>query len=93
MAERFDSETERVVYHQFLGAFSNHPNSGLILKPLDKWETALLRREFDLVIYKGTNPLAVVEVKGSFENKNILARATDQVRSALSIISESPPTA
>lgn len=87
MAERFESETERIVYHQFLGAFSNYPNSGLILKPLDKWETALLRREFDLVIYKGLNPLAVIEVKGSFTNKNILARATDQVRSALTITS------
>ncbi|PZR18280.1 MAG: hypothetical protein DI539_16275 [Flavobacterium psychrophilum] len=87
MTERFDSETERLVYNQFLGAFSNYPNSGLILKPLDKWETALLRREFDLVIYKGSNPLAVVEVKGSFTNKNILARATDQVRSALTITS------
>lgn len=87
MAERFDSETERIVYQQFLGAFSNYPNSRLILKPLDKWETALLRREFDLVIYRGENPLAVVEVKGSFTNKNILARATDQVRSAMTITS------
>ena len=87
MAERFDSERERVVYLEFLRAFSKYPNSGLVLKPLDRWETALLRREFDLVIYKGTNPLAVVEVKGSFMNKNILARATDQVRSALTITS------
>lgn len=87
MAERFDSETERIVYYQFLSAFSNYPDSGLILKSSDKWETALLRREFDLVIYKGSHPLAVVEVKGSFTNKNILARATDQVRSALTITS------
>ncbi len=87
MTERFDSETERLVYNQFLGVFLNYPNSGLILKPLDKWETTLLRREFDLVIYKGSNPLAVVEVKESFTNKNILARATDQVRSALTITS------
>ncbi len=87
MDERFDSETERRVYNQFTNALLNYPNSKLVLKPLDKWETALLKREFDLVIYRNSNPLAVVEVKRSFTNKNILARATDQVRSALTITS------
>lgn len=87
MDVRFDSETERRVYNQFTNAFLNYPNSRLVLKPLDKWETALLRREFDLVIYRNSNPFAVVEVKRSFTNKNILARATDQVRSALTITS------
>ncbi|WP_299678492.1 DUF2971 domain-containing protein [uncultured Dokdonia sp.] len=51
----------------------------------DRWKTPLLIRWFDIVIYKGNNPLAVIEIKGTLANKNTLARATDQVRSSLSI--------
>ena len=45
----------------------------------------MLVKYFDVVIYKGNNPLAIIEVKARFDNKNLLARATDQVRSALTI--------
>lgn len=51
----------------------------------DMWKTPLLIRWLDIVIYKGNNPLAVIEIKNSLANKNTLARATDQVRSYLSI--------
>ncbi|WP_400073772.1 DUF2971 domain-containing protein [Zobellia russellii] len=51
----------------------------------DRWKTPILNRWFDVVIYKGNNPLAVFEIKSSLGNKNILATATDQVRSSLSI--------
>lgn len=51
----------------------------------DRWKTPILTRWFDVVIYKGNNPFAVFEIKSSLSNKNTLARATDQVRSSLSI--------
>jgi len=59
--------------------------SSLSLQLEDTRQTGLLKRHFDIVIYKGIAPLAVVEVKSSLTNKNILARATDQIRSALVI--------
>lgn len=80
--ERFESEIERLVFN----SFQEHLiASNLTLRSEDKWQTALLVRYFDIVIYKGNNPLAIVEVKGRLDNKNLLARATDQVRSALTI--------
>ena len=80
--ERFDSEIEKFVFDKFETSLRDFD---LTLKIEDKWETALLRRSFDLVIYKGSTPLVVVEVKSNLMNKNLLARGTDQVRSALSI--------
>lgn len=80
--KRFDSQIEQEVFNRFDLALQD---TELELKVNDRWKTPILLRYFDLVIYRGNNPLAVIEVKGSFENKNILARATDQVRSALSI--------
>ncbi len=80
--ERYESEIERLVYNRFQELLRV---TDLTLRREDKWQTAILIRYFDIVIYKGNNPLAIVEVKGQLENKNILARATDQVRSALTI--------
>lgn len=82
--EKFDSELEKQFYERLVNALGS--NSELILKPLDKWKTSLLLRTFDLVVYKGINPLAVVEVKGRIStSKDRMAVATDQVRSALTI--------
>lgn len=80
--ERFESEIEKLVFNRFQELLNA---SDLTLKREDKWQTALLTRFFDIVIYKGNIPLAVIEVKGRLDNKNLLARATDQVRSALTI--------
>lgn len=80
--DRSESEIERLVFNRFEELLTT---SDLTLRKEDKWQTALLIRYFDIVIYKGNNPLAIIEVKGRLENKNILARATDQVRSALTI--------
>lgn len=80
--ERNESELEIIITARFQDALNK---SGLEVRSQDKWETALLIRRFDIVIYKNVHPLAVVEIKNLLANKNILARATDQVRSALSI--------
>lgn len=80
--KRFDSDIEQKVFHRFESSLQD---SDLTLRNQDRWKTSILLRYFDLVVYRGNNPLAVIEVKGSFQNKNILARATDQVRSALAI--------
>lgn len=82
MERLFESEIERIVYNRIKVALSD---TDLTLEREDQWQTALLRRRFDIVIYRGKNPLAVVEIKGNLRDKNFLARATDQVRSALSI--------
>ncbi|MDC8003854.1 type I restriction enzyme HsdR N-terminal domain-containing protein [Aureisphaera galaxeae] len=58
---------------------------GLKVVSQDKWKTSRLTRWFDIVIYKGKNPHVVFEIKSSLASKNTLARATDQVRSSLSI--------
>lgn len=80
--ERYDSELELVVANRFKEALKQ---TSLEVRLQDRWETSLLKRRFDIVIYKGVHPLAVIEVKGIYQSKNILARATDIVRSALSI--------
>lgn len=80
--ERFESEIERIVFNRLKEALSK---TDLTLQSEDKWQTTLLLRRFDIVVYKGNYPLAVIEIKGNLENKNLLARATDQVRSALTI--------
>lgn len=77
----FESGLEIIIASRFKEALKT---SKLDVRSQDKWETALLKRRFDIVIYKGVHPLAVVEVK-NLENKNFLARATDILRSALSI--------
>lgn len=80
--ERNGFEVERKVASQLDQALTN---SSLTIASQDKWETPLMIRRFDFVIYKGVNPLAVIEVKSSLQTKNIIAIATDQVRSAMSI--------
>jgi hypothetical protein len=79
---RQESNKEKQVYELLSEGLSS---SELSIKSQDKWKTPLMTRWFDIVIYKGNYPLAVIEVKESLENKNTLAKATDQVRSALSI--------
>lgn len=81
---KFESEIQIEVVKRFKDALEKK-STGLTVHTEDRWKTALLIRYFDLVIYKGTNPISVIEVKNTLDNKNILARATDQVRSALSI--------
>lgn len=78
----FEIELEETIANRFQEALK-HTNLQIRLR--DRWKTALLKRSFDIVIYKNVHPLAVIEVKGNLLNKNLLARATDQVRSALSI--------
>ena len=51
----------------------------------DKWQTSILKRWIDIVIYKSGHPFVVIEVKYSLSKKSTLAIATDQVRSYLSI--------
>ena len=80
--ERYESEIELIVANRFKESLKQ---ASLEARLRDIWDTPLLRRRFDIVIYKGVHPLAVVEVKERLENKNFLARATDQLRSALSI--------
>lgn len=79
---RLDSIIEKIVFKRFKESLAE---TDITIKPQDKWETGLLKRRFDLVLYKGINPIAVIEVKGNLQNKNFLAIGTDQVRSALSI--------
>lgn len=80
--ERYDSELELVVANRFREALKQ---TSLEVRLQDRWETALLKRRFDIVIYKGVHPLAVIEVKAIYQGKNLLARATDILRSALAI--------
>ncbi len=77
----FESELERIIANRFEESLKSN---NLAVRLQDRWETSLLKRRFDIVIYKGVHPLAVVEVK-NIENKNLLASATDILRSALSI--------
>jgi hypothetical protein len=77
----FESELERIIADSFSQALRQ---ANLDVRLQDKWETTLHKRLFDIVIYKGIHPLAVVEVK-NLQNENLLARATSILRSALSI--------
>lgn len=77
-----ESELEQIVTNRFQEAISD---SDLILKSQDRWKTTLLVRTFDIVIYKGVHPLAVIEVRNQINSKDLLARTTDRVRSAISI--------
>src|SRR5690606_14729478 len=77
-----ETELQILVTERFKQALAN---TNLEIRTEDKWQTSILKRYFDIVIYKGFNPIAVIEVKNRLVNKNLLAIATDQVRSALSI--------
>ncbi|MGG5207693.1 DUF2971 domain-containing protein [Chryseobacterium sp. MIQD13] len=62
--------------------------TNLEIKVEDKWQSSISQRYLaylDIVIYKSINPIAVIEVKSKLQDKNFLAIATNQVRSALSI--------
>lgn len=80
--ERYESEIEIIVFNRFKEALLN---TDLLIKAQDRWKTPLLIRYFDVVLYKGTYPLAIIEVKADLQQKIQLARATDQVRSAMTI--------
>jgi hypothetical protein len=80
--EKFESEIEKLVFNRFKECLIGN---NLTIRKEDKWQTSLSIKYFDIVIYKGINPHVIIEVKGHIYNKNILARATDQVRSALTI--------
>lgn len=80
--KRFESDIEKKVARRFEEALYQY---GLIVLNQDKWQTSLMIRRFDIVIYKNFDPIVVIEVKGSIEKKDILAKAKDQVRSAISI--------
>lgn len=76
------NELEILVFNRFTVALQK---SGLEARLQDRWETPALKRRFDIVIYKNVHPLAVIEVKTTLQNKDFFARATDTLRSALSI--------
>ena len=80
--ERFESEVEKLVFNRLEEVLSS---TDLTLHKEDKWQIGRSIIYFDIVIYKRNNPLAVVEVKARLHNKNLLARAIEQVRSAISI--------
>jgi len=80
--ERFESEIEKLVFNRFEEVLSS---TDLTLHKEDKWRIGHSIIYFDITIYKRNNPLAVIEVKARLHNKNLLARATEQVRSAISI--------
>lgn len=77
-----ERELEKSVHQKFRNALKG-PNFRFARD--EKWETNLLLRRFDIVIYYKHNPFVVIEVKSRLGNKNRLAIGTDQVRSALSI--------
>lgn len=81
---KFETEIAANVAKRFMEALFK---TDLTIAIEDRWQTSFLTRWFDIVIYKSANPLAIIEIKNSLKNKNILARATDQVRSAISITS------
>ena len=80
--EKYESEIELIVANRFKEAFRQ---SNLEVRLQDSWDTPILKRRFDIVIYKGVHPLAVIEIKVTLQNKNFLARATETLRSAISI--------
>lgn len=53
----------------------------------DKWQTGSIINWFDIVIYRGNSPFAVIEIKSITKSKSIItmAIAMEQVRSAMSI--------
>ena len=60
-------EREVQIAERFIQAFVT---TNLEVKIEDKWQTSILRRYFDIVIYKGIHPIAVIEVKNRLSNKN-----------------------
>ena len=80
--ERFESELEKILADRFSEALKG---TNLNVRIEDQWKIGLRSAFIDLVIYKGTHPLAVIEIKRTLENKNFLARAIEQVRSAISL--------
>ena len=79
-------EINKNVASRFLEAFGKK-STGLDIHLNDRWEIGSNKVYFDLLISKGANILAVIEVKIGLENKNVLARAMDQVRSGIMITS------
>lgn len=80
--ERNVLEIEQIVFNRFKAALKQ---PSIEIRLYDRWYTPLLKRRFDIVIYKKAYPLAVIEVRSNIEDKNLLAITTDQVRSAISI--------
>ena len=80
--EKYESEIEVLVATRFKEALRQ---TNFEVRLQDRWDTPILKRRFDIVIYKGVHPLAVIEVKATLQNKNFLARATDTLRSGISI--------
>lgn len=78
-----EDELRNILVSRFEQALSQ---SDLKIKLDDLWRTATLENRFDIVIYKGVYPVAVIEIKNSLESKKLLSIATSQVRSAISII-------
>jgi hypothetical protein len=79
---KYESEIEEIVANRFKEAF-RQTNFEVSLQ--DWWDTPILKGRFDIIIYKGVHPLAVIEVKSTLQNKNFFAQATDTLRSAISI--------
>lgn len=80
--ERYYSELEHIVAERFMTALMK---SDLTVHPNDRWITNSVQREFDIVIYNVSNPLAVIEIKSNLKEQKVLTRTTSQVISALSI--------
>lgn len=77
-----EKELELIVFERFKLRLDNDQYN---FKLQDRWQTKLLIRRFDIVIYYEENPLIIIEVKSKLFNKNRIAIGTDQIRSAISI--------
>ena len=62
---KFESEIATNVEKRFMEALFK---TDLTISIEDRWQTSLLTRWFDIVIYKSANPLAVIEIKNSLKN-------------------------
>ncbi|GAA4446137.1 hypothetical protein GCM10023189_00980 [Nibrella saemangeumensis] len=60
-------------------------NTSLHIKRQDRWSITATDKIFDIVVYKENQPLAIIEIKTNLSNKSVLANATEQVRSAISV--------
>lgn len=78
-----EAEIIHIVVNRFESALNQ---TGLRIKIEDRWKTASSLSIFDIVIYKGTIPLVLIEIKKSIESNNYLSQAIEQVRSGMSII-------
>jgi len=78
----FYSELEKNLFNRFKQAIID---SNLTIHSNDIWRFGRSKKEFDIVIYEGNHPLAVIEVKSNLSNINILAREKENIRSAISI--------